>query len=144
MNDLQSGAVGAIENDRVNNRKLVMATAAPEFYATEIGARLGFDAVIATRHIIAPGGMICNTIDGDNCYGSEKRRRIETWMAEQGIARDQVHIRFYTDDISDTPTLNLADKGYAANPGDAFAKAAEKSGWTILNFRDRLGNFALN
>ena len=133
--DLQPGAAKAIANDRASGHRLVIATAAPEFYATIIGTRLGFDDVVATLHIVTSDGMISNKIDGENCYGPEKLRRIEEWMIKQGVVRDQAHIRFYSDHISDTPTLAWADEAYAVNPDTTFAKAAKDSGWTIINFR---------
>jgi phosphatidylglycerophosphatase C len=131
----QPGAIESIESDREDGCRLVLATAAPEFYAKEIGARLGFDDVIATRHVVNTRGNITNRIDGENCYGPEKRRRVEQWLLQQSISRDDAHIRFYTDDVSDAPLLDFADQGHAINPDRAFASAALESGWTRLNFR---------
>ena len=132
--DLQPGAAKAIDGDRASGRRLVIATAAPEFYAKTIGARLGFDDVIATRHLVTPGGMISNQIDGENCYGPEKLKRIETWLSEQGKTRDQTHIRFYSDHPSDRPVFEFADERYVINPDATFAKTAEESGWAVINF----------
>jgi phosphatidylglycerophosphatase C len=135
LDGCQPGAIQSIQSDREDGYRLVLATAAPEFYAKEIGARLGFDEVIATRHIVNPKGNITNRIDGENCYGPEKRRRVEQWLLEQGISRGDAHIRFYTDDVSDAPLLYFANEGHAINPDRAFADAAVESGWTLLNFR---------
>lgn len=142
--DLQPGAARAIDRDRASGHRLLIATAAPEFYAKIIGARLDFDDVIATRHIIMPGGMISNKIDGENCYGPEKLRRIEGWMSEQGIKRDQAHIRFYSDHISDKPTLDMADEGFAINPDLKFDELATQSGWTVVNFAEPPDNEAVD
>ena len=135
VNGCQPGALQSIDRDRGENYRLVLATAAPEFYAREIGARLCFDDVIATRHKSTPGGEISNHIDGENCYGAEKHRRVEHWLSQQGISRDEAHIRFYSDDISDAPMLDFADQGHAINADAEFAKAALESGWTVLDFR---------
>ena len=135
---LQPGAVEYIRADRDREAMLVLATAAPEFYARNIAERLGFDAVIATCHITASDGKITNLIQGENCYAGEKLRRVEGWLLEQGISRKDAHIRFYSDDISDSPTLDFADKGYAINPSKRFAAAAAKSNWDVVDFR-RLG-----
>lgn len=135
VNGCQPGALHSIERDRKESYRLVLATAAPEFYAREIGARLGFDDVIATRHVANHEGKIGYQIDGENCYGVEKHRRVEAWLSQRGIARDEAHIRFYSDDISDAPMLDFADQGHAINADAEFAQAALESGWTVVNFR---------
>jgi phosphatidylglycerophosphatase C len=136
MNDLQPGAVDAIKADRQEGRRLVIATAAPEFYAKEIGRQLGFSDVIATRHFAAPDGSISNKIDGENCYGAEKLRMVSLWLETQSIGRQQCSITAYSDHPSDAPLLDWADKAYAINPGASFAETAARQGWAILNFRD--------
>ena len=133
---LQPGAVAQMRTDRDRGACLVLATAEPEFYAQTIGSLLGFQAVIATRHIVAPSGELTNRIDGDNCYAGEKLRRIQDWLTQQDIDRKDTHIIFYSDDISDSPTLNFADQAYAINPSKKFAQAAAKANWATLVFRD--------
>ncbi len=133
---LQPGAVERIAVDRRRGAMLVLATAAPEFYASTVSEMLGFDAVVATRHIAAVDGKVTNRIDGENCYAAEKLRRIEEWMLQEGINKAQADICFYSDDISDRPTLDFANRGYAINPSGNFAKAASIAGWDSLNFRN--------
>ena len=136
---LQPGAVERISLDRKRGAMLVLATAAPEFYAKTISEMLGFDAVVATRHIAEVDGEVTNRIDGENCYAAEKRRRVEEWMQQNGIDRAQADICFYSDDLSDRPTLDFADKGYAINASGKFAKVAPIAGWDSLNFRNAPG-----
>lgn len=132
---LQPGAVERISLDRKRGAMLVLATAAPEFYARTISEMLGFDAVVATRHVVAVDGQVTNRINGENCYAAEKRRRIEEWMQQNSIDRAQADICFYSDDLSDRPALDFADKGYAINASGKFAKIAPIAGWGSLNFR---------
>ena len=132
---LQSGAVARIDADRARGALLVMATAAPHFYAGHIGAKIGFDAVIATRHIGEADGQLMHRIDGENCYAAEKLRRVQEWLSQQDINRKDAHIRFYSDDISDRSTLDFADEGYAVNPSKRFMKAAAEANWGVLDFR---------
>jgi HAD superfamily phosphoserine phosphatase-like hydrolase len=132
---LQPGAVARIDADRARGALLVMATAAPHFYAGNIGAKIGFDAVIATRHIGEVSGQLTHRIDGENCYADEKLRRVQEWLSQQGIDRQDAHIRFYSDDLSDRFTLNFADEGYAVNPSKHFMKAAAEANWGVLDFR---------
>ena len=79
-------------------------------------------------------GQITNRILGDNCYAGEKLRRIEGWLAQCSIDRKAAHIVFYSDDISDSPTLNFADQAYAVNPSKNFAAAAAKANWGVMDF----------
>jgi HAD superfamily hydrolase (TIGR01490 family) len=137
--DLQPGAVARLHSDRARGASLVLATAAPEFYAQLIGDLAGFHAVIATRHILTPSGALTHQIDGENCYAGEKLRRVEEWLSQQAIERKDAHIVFYSDDISDSPTLDFADEGYAVNPSKKFAEAAAKSNWGVLDFRHAEG-----
>lgn len=133
--DIQPGAWTAMQADKADGYTLVLATAAPEFYACELGSRMGFRDVLATRHRRTENGDWQPAILGTNCYGNEKRRRIEQWLSETGIAIADAEIRFYSDDLSDAPTLQLADQSFAVNPNRKFARAAQLAGWTIVDFR---------
>jgi HAD superfamily hydrolase (TIGR01490 family) len=136
---LQPGAIARLHADRARGAMLVLATAAPEFYAKLIGNLADFHAVIATRHILTPDGALTHEIEGENCYAGEKLRRIEEWLSQQAIDRKDAHIIFYSDDISDSPTLNFADEGYAVNPSKKFAEAAARANWGRLDFRHAEG-----
>jgi phosphoserine phosphatase len=125
---LQPGAVAQLRVDRGRGAFLVLATAAPEFYAQTIADLLGFQAVIATRHIMTAHGQLTNA--------DEKLRRIKGWLAQNSIDRKAAHIVFYSDDISDSPTLNFADQAYAVNPSEKFAAAAAKANWGVMDFRN--------
>jgi phosphatidylglycerophosphatase C len=134
MSDLQPGAIEAIHTDRQNGRRLVMATAAPEFYAKEIGARLGFDDVIATRHGVTAAGDVSHMIDGENCYGAEKLRTIVAWLAMEHIDRASCHVIAYSDHASDAPLLDWADQGYLINPSGKLQKLAAIRKWHGRSF----------
>lgn len=131
--NVQTGAIARIATDRAEGRMLVMATAAPDFYARPIGAALGFDAVIATRHAATPDGCASHRITGENCYGPHKLAMIRDWLTETGHAPESV--RFYSDDISDAPTLDWADEAFVVNADAALEKVAQARGWRTLAFR---------
>ena len=135
--DLQPGAIQSVELDRSNNRLLVLATAAPQFYAEEIGIRLGFDAIISTRHDFMPGDRVSNKINGENCYASEKLKMVQEWLAVQKLQRGDAHLRFYSDHPSDAPMLNWVDDAMlvVANPGHKLRTLAKANHWQIVDFR---------
>jgi phosphatidylglycerophosphatase C len=136
--DVPPGGAAAVARDRAEGYRLLLATAAPEFYAVAIGAALGFDDVIATRHVRDANGAWLPTIDGTNCYGPEKARRIEQWLADHAGAEHAVggqrRLRFYSDHASDAPSFALADERYAVGRGGSLARHARAQGWTLVDF----------
>src|SRR3546814_8706647 len=87
-----------------------MATASYRFYVGAIAERLGFDDVIATEAEIDETGRLYAKMVGDNVYGPAKLAAIEAWLAREGIDREDCHIRFYSDHVSDAPVLGWADR----------------------------------
>ncbi len=128
-------AEAQIAADRDAGYRLVMATASYRFYVTAIATRLGFDDVIATNSKAGEGGVRAG-IAGENCYGPAKLRMIEAWLAEEGIARADAQIRFYSDHVSDAPALDWADEAFAVNPHAPLRALATAKGWTILKWRN--------
>lgn len=133
---LLDGARARIEADRAEGRMLVLATASYRFYAQEIAALLGFDAVIATNCAEENGGKVLARIDGENCYGAAKLRAIEAWAAERGIARGDVAVRFYSDHVSDAPVFDWADEPFPVNAHAPLKALARKRGWPVLDWRN--------
>jgi HAD superfamily hydrolase (TIGR01490 family) len=132
--NVHPGALAAIEADRVQGRRLVLATASYEFYAAAIAKRLGFDDVIATRTGVDAKGRLHPRIQGANCYGEAKKDMVEAWLKTQGLSRDTVHLRFYSDHPSDAPMHRWADEAVAANPDARLAKLAEAEGWEVVRW----------
>ena len=135
--NIMAGARARIAEDKAAGRRLVMATASYRLYAAAIAERLGFDDVIATDTLPDSKGRIVARIDGRNCYGLAKLDMIEAWLQRQGLERDAVHIRFYSDHISDAPVHHWSDEAFAANAHDRLIRLAEAEGWEVLDWRDR-------
>jgi phosphatidylglycerophosphatase C len=133
--DVQPGAAARISADIAASRMLVLATAAPEIYALEIGRVLGFSATIATRHRHLPDGGYRNLFADENCYGIHKLTRLEEWLCTRGIDRSACHIRFYSDHHSDAPVLDWADEGVIVNGGTKLNRMAAERGWLCENWR---------
>ncbi len=127
-------ALARIEADRAEGRRIVLATASYAFYVREIANLLGIQDVVATK-TRRTGPMISPRIDGENCYGPAKLRMIQSWMAAKNIARDDSHIRFFSDHVSDAPCLEWADEAFATNPHPPLRALAQKRGWTIIDWR---------
>ena len=132
--NVRADALARIAADRAAGYRIVLATASYDFYVRAIAARLGIADVIATPSTVA-GDRVIARIAGRNCYGPAKLAMVGDWMAAQGIARDDAHIRFYSDHVSDAPALDWADEGVAVSPHGPLRRLAAARGWRIEDWR---------
>jgi HAD superfamily hydrolase (TIGR01490 family) len=123
-----------IAADHAEGYQLIMATASYRLYAEAIARKLGFDATVATNTLAGLDTRIMAKIDGENCYGPAKLRMVTAWMHDAGIAREDAHIRFYSDHVSDAPAMDWADEAFAVNAHGPLRKLAKSRGWTILDW----------
>ena len=136
--NILAGARTRIAEDKAAGRRLVLATASYRLYAAALAERLGFDDVIATETLPDSRGRIVARIDGKNCYGLGKLDMIEAWLQREGLEREAVHIRFYSDHISDSPVHLWSDEAFATNADERLIRLAETEGWQVLDWRDRV------
>ena len=129
--NVRPGARWAIERDRKQGRRLVLATASYRLYADAIAERLGFDDVIATGSVIGLDDRVHAKIDGDNCYGPAKLRMIAEWVERSGLTGTHGHVRFYSDHASDEPVFDWSDEPVAVNPHARLARLAATRGWAV-------------
>jgi HAD superfamily hydrolase (TIGR01490 family) len=113
----------------------VMATASYRLYVDAIAHRLGFEDVVATNLATNSSGHVLARIDGHNCYDAAKLDKVKAWMADEGLKREDCHIRAYSDHVSDAPLLAFADEAFATNPHAPLQAMAEANGWEILDWR---------
>jgi HAD superfamily phosphoserine phosphatase-like hydrolase len=132
--NIMPGARRNLAADRAAGRRLVMATASYRLYAASIARRMGFDDVIATETGLDREGRIVARISGNNCYGPAKLDMIEQWMVREGLTRDAVHIRFYSDHVSDRFVHRWADEAVAANAHSRLVKLARLEGWEVVDW----------
>ena len=129
--NVRPGARWAIERDRQQGRRLVLATASYRLYADAIAERLGFDDVIATGSVIGLDERVHARIEGDNCYGPAKLRMIAEWVERSGLTGTHGHVRFYSDHASDEPVFDWSDEPVAVNPHARLARLAATRGWAV-------------
>jgi len=132
--NVRPGAIAAIERDRQQGRRLILATASYRLYAAAIADRLGFDDVIGTGSIIGLDAKVRPRIDGENCYGEAKKRMIDSWVDASGLLGRHGHVRFYSDHASDAPVFEWADEPVAVNPHAKLARLAAERGWQVENW----------
>jgi HAD superfamily hydrolase (TIGR01490 family) len=129
--NIRPGARAAIARDKVEGRRIVMATASYRFYAAAIAERLGFDDVIGTGSVIGLDERLLARIEGENCYGDAKMRMVAGWVEKSGLVGRHGHVRFYSDHVTDAPVFEWADEAVAVNPHGRLAKLAAERGWTV-------------
>lgn len=125
--NVRPGAREAIDRDKAEGRRVVMATASYRFYAREIADKLGFDDCIGTNSILGLDERVHAKIDGQNCYGPAKLTMIKEWLTASGLERG--HVRFYSDHASDKPAFEWADEPVAVNPHERLKRLADERGW---------------
>lgn len=120
-----------IEADRREGRRIVIVTASPEIY-THTLKTLGYaDEVIATR-LTSVAGVLTGDIDGRNCKGAEKARRIGEYLDGIGEALSYEGSAAYGDGASDADMLELVAEKNLINPKKALVKKfpnAKTSHW---------------
>ena len=131
VTNIRPGARKAIERDKGEGRRLVLATASYRLYADAIAGRLGFDDVIGTGSVIGLDERVHAKIGGENAYGEAKMRMIADWVEKSGLKGVHGHVRFYSDHVSDRPAFEWSDEPVAVNPHDKLWRLAEEKGWTI-------------
>jgi phosphatidylglycerophosphatase C len=72
---LRADAVAEVERRRAGGERIVIVTACPEIIAAPLARRLGAD-LIGTR-LVVRDGRLTGDIEGANCRGAEKVRRLE-------------------------------------------------------------------
>ena len=133
--NILADARARIASDRAAGYHLVMATASYRLYAEAIARAVGFDDTIATNTLVGLDTRILAQVSGENCYGPAKLRMIQAWMHDRGLARDDAHIRFYSDHVSDAPVFEWADEQYPVNAHGPLRALGKARGWTLLDWR---------
>ena len=132
--NIMPGARASIAADRAAGRRIVMATASYRLYAGAIAERLGIRDVIATETRLDAEGRIVARVEGSNCYGDAKLAMIQAWLEREGLTREAVHIRFYSDHVSDSVVHHWSDEPVATNAHDRLVKLAHAEGWEVLDW----------
>lgn len=115
-----------IKRHQKEGRVVGVATASMDFYVEAIVSELGLDFMIATTSVWQ-NGLLVPMIKGENCYGGEKAKRVQAFLAGQKVAK----VWFYSDHHTDEPTFELADVRIAVNPTAKLKKIAGDDGYQV-------------
>ena len=112
-------AIDMIRTLNAKGQQTVIVSASAENWVSKM-AELAFGAettVTGTRLEVS-NGKITGHIDGANCYGAEKARRIQEYLDYLNISREQCLITAYGDSRGDKEMTDYADKSYYKPFGD--------------------------
>lgn len=93
---------------------VLLITASPECYMKYFTELEGVDDVIGTI-LESRGDKFINIIQGKNCKGFEKVKRIEEWLGERQIEIDYEISYAFSDSMSDLPMFKLVKNAYLIN-----------------------------
>jgi HAD superfamily hydrolase (TIGR01490 family) len=101
-------AMQRFEWHKQQGHRCVVISASLELYVRPWAIKAGFDDVIATRLKMQEDGRVTGKLSGENCFGIEKVRRLETLLG----GRDGYTMYAYGDSRGDKELLSSADYPY--------------------------------
>lgn len=98
---------------KAQGHSCVLVSASLDVYLEPWARKAGFDDWITSSLALDEEGRVSGRLEGGNCFGEEKVRRIKAWLGNKHC----VALYAYGDSRGDLPMLNFADKGYLWSGG---------------------------
>ncbi len=111
-NGIYQDATASIQDHKNRGIEPVLLSASLDIYVEPLGRMLGFQHIICTRTCWQDDRLL-DKLDGENCYGDIKIKRVQQWLA--GYPGTSI-MAAYADHESDFPLLKLAERGIVVNP----------------------------
>ncbi|MDW3213124.1 MAG: HAD-IB family hydrolase [Ilumatobacteraceae bacterium] len=105
---MRADTVARLQWHLAQDHRVVIVTASYEQYVRVVADVLGGVEVAGTRLEVVDG-RCTGRLDGPNCRGPEKVRRLDEWLAGHGWCRDEVTLYAYGDSTGDRELLAAAD-----------------------------------
>ncbi|GAA0125387.1 MULTISPECIES: HAD-IB family hydrolase [Clostridium] len=113
-NILYQDAIDMMKKLKKEGCKIYLISASAEFYINEFYKIKEVDKVIGTKFKVE-NSIHRPIIDGVNCKGEEKVKRLMEEIEKEGIEVDFKNSYMFSDSLSDLPLLNLVGNGYLIN-----------------------------
>ncbi|WAC19828.1 HAD family hydrolase [Luteolibacter sp. SL250] len=128
MPAIYPGVRAEIERHRRAGHLVVLTSASPEFYVSEIGRLLGFDLVLGT--VVTPGELFP---DLENHKGAAKVARLRALLPAAYFDGAQLrNCHGYTDSTADLPMLELCQQATLVNPKPELLEIGTRNGWQVV------------
>ena len=132
VKNIKQPALDELSRLREEGYILVLATASFGFYVRSLATELEFDEVLCTEAMFDDGDKLTGKLDGENCIGSEKARRIGMLSSQRGWADIELG---YSDSKVDLPMLEMVGRALVIDPKPATEKVAASKGFEVLRWR---------
>jgi phosphatidylglycerophosphatase C len=106
---LREDTTARLRQHRELGHTVVLASASLDAYLLPLGEILGVDEVVCTTLERNADGSLTGRLEGANCRGPEKARRVRAFLEARGL-RD-AEMWAYGDSPDDEPLLAIADHG---------------------------------
>ncbi len=128
MPAIYPGVRKEIERHRRAGHLVVLTSASPEFYVSEIGRLLGFDLMLGT--VVTPGELFP---DLENHKGAAKVARLREVLPASYFDGPQLrNCHGYTDSTADLPMLELCQQAMLVNPKPELLEIGTRNGWQVV------------
>lgn len=111
---LYKDAIDMMKKLKGQGYMICLISASPEFYLNEFYAIEEVDMVIGTRFSME-GGKFARKMQGANCKGEEKVKRLKEVLLKKKIDVDYENSYMFSDSLSDKPLLDLVGNAYLIN-----------------------------
>lgn len=129
-----------VASHRAAGHVLVLTTASNSVIAEHTAVELGFEHCLTTELTLVDG-VFSGQVHGLPNMREGKLRRMQTWLAQQGLPPSALTSAcFYSDSINDLPLLSSVGLPVAVNPDAQLHQHALSNGWRVL---DVLGKAAV-
>jgi HAD superfamily hydrolase (TIGR01490 family) len=129
--DIYPQAADLVRSHLDSGDTVILASTSLDVLVSQVADHLGVQTTIASKLEYREGYSTGRT-DGPPCFGSEKRRRVLSYLDACGLEpKDTV---FYSDSIHDLPLLAVIGKPVAVNPDLQLRRLARRRGWEVHEF----------
>ena len=109
-NWMRSDTVRSLDAHLQAGDQVVIVSASYAIYVEPLAALLGAHQALATRLAVGADGRLTGELDGPNCRGPEKIRRLHDWLDTTHGGRAMVDLIAYGDSPGDRELLADADE----------------------------------
>ncbi len=117
---LRSDTVATLREHIRRGDDVVLVSASFEVYLRPLAELLDVRHVLGARLEVREG-IATGALEGANCRGAEKVRRLHEWLAGEHGGRSNVHVDAYGDSAGDRELLADADEAHWLTPNGAAA-----------------------
>ena len=134
-NGLRARTNDVLSQHRSAGDQLMIASAAVDIVVRPIANKLAIEHFVATDMAWDEQNRVKLEFASENCYGAEKRRRVEAYLAENpGLKHNNTIITFYSDSYSDLDLFHFCDVSVAVNPDKRLKTQAELNNIRVVDW----------